>query len=169
MEEGTWYGRLMYRFFWFLGRIGRLVIRVPYPRKIAGHYRGIPVVLSQMACWEHGMFGVPFAIAIRNGWNRVPTIIINKQMVALPAEILEGVLAHEAGHLELGHLDEALDSDELDEIHQIEADRWALERHGQQYLDAMVYLRKWHDSESLQYRLEVMERLVSQFPKKEGK
>lgn len=139
----------------FLMWVGPLLSRVPYPRTQAGDYGEYPVIVSNMLTWEYGIFGIPFGVALENQWSKVPTIVINKAASTLPAEVLEGLLAHEAGHLALGHLEE-----DNHEVHQLEADRWALERHGQQYIDAMVYLREWHDSEDLQRRLGILKGLI---------
>jgi hypothetical protein len=148
---------------WCLYFLGKLLFKLPRKIEVLGQYGDHPVVLDTPALWTEWHMGVPCAMVYINGANDVETIVVNKKALKWPVQVFEAILAHEAGHIELGHLRENQKGDDPNinfhlESHEFEADRWALDKHGYQYIYAMEYLQKWHDDQFLRERLKAVKR-----------
>jgi len=148
------------RFFYWLGVI---ILKFPRSMKRLGQYGEYQVILDTPGLWKEGHVGVPCAMVYENEWwgKKTPTIAVNSLAVKMwPEQVFEAILGHEAGHIEMGHLFRYRDrnDDSYTMVEEMEADRWATEKHGAQYVYAMEYLLQWHDSEELRERIVAVKR-----------
>jgi len=157
-----WYDEasLKEKFFYWLGV---LILKVPRPLEQLGEYDKYRVIRDTAALWREGHMGVPCALVYEDGWGgkTAPTIAVNRLAQKLwPEWVLESVLAHEVGHIECGHLERFKEGETWPwcPAEEFEADRWAVEKHGIQYVRAMEFLRKWHDGEFIRERIKAVKR-----------